>query len=319
MDITLQILILLLSLVILGKSADIVIKNLVRISTILSWNTFVVAFIVLGVATSTPEFFVGINAAIDKTTQLSLGNVMGATIVLLGLVIGSTAYFSGKVALSHFLTKKEIFLMGIIILLPIFLLLDLEFSRIDAVVSACSYCAYIYYMYKSHTKHKRDHLTTTIQQISITSLQNSALMFLVGFVGVTIASRFAVNNALLIAETLNVPVLIIGVLVFSLGTNLPEIILAFTALRSKNKSIVLGNVLGSATTNTLVISLASIIHPTQINDPEVFITTTLFLFAMVIAFAYFIRSKSDISKEEGLILLGLYGLFVLTEIVTKIF
>lgn len=312
-----QLVFLFVSLVVLGKSADIVIKNLIRISSALSWNTFVVSFVILGIATSTPELFVGINSALDSNTQLSLGNIMGATIVLIGLIIGGAAFFAGKVSLNNLLTTKEILLMAGVILLPIFMLLDFELSRIDAIVCICTYGGYMSYMYLIHTKHKRNHVKSTIEQIKKSTLQKSLLMFLIGFVGVSISARLAVNNALLIAQNLNLPVLIIGVLIFSVGTNLPEIVLTFKAIKTKDRNIVLGNVLGSATTNTLVISLASIIYPTQVSDPEVFISSAIFLLATVIAFSYFIRSKNDISKEEGAVLLGLYVIFVLVEIVAK--
>ncbi|MCS7091988.1 MAG: sodium:calcium antiporter [Patescibacteria group bacterium] len=318
MDILSKAIILLAALFILGKSADIVIKNLIRISSSLSWNKFVVAFVILGIATSTPELFVGINSALDGNTQLSLGNIMGATIVLIGLIIGGTAFFVGKVSLSNLLTPKEIFLMGGTILLPIFMLLDLELSRIDAIVCIFAYTIYMSYMYLTHTKHQRNHIKSTIEHINQLTLQKSILMFLVGFIGVSVSARLAVSNALSIAQALNIPTFIIGVLIFAIGTNLPELVLALKAIKTKNKNIVLGNVLGSATTNTLVISLASIINPTQVSDSEVFVSSAIFLLAIVAAFSYFIKTKNDISKEEGAILFGLYALFVVIEIATKI-
>ncbi len=322
MNIIYQILLLFVSLFILGKSAEILIKNLVKISSILNWSKFIIAFVILGIVTSTPEFFVGVNSAIDKNPQLSLGNILGATIVLLGLVVGSTAFLSGRVVLSTWFTRKEVYLMNGIILLPILLLYDKILSRFDAFIIIVSYLTYLYLIYSNFQlrRNQNNHqLPNHIGlEISEKKLERAVLFLILGFLGVFVFSRFAVNSAVYLGNTLGIQVLILGILIFSIGTNLPELVLTLTALRKKGKTLVVGNVLGSATTNSLILAVVSLIEPIKISDSEPFFVGVIFFIATVTSFLFIIRSKNDISKNEGLVLLGIYILFVITEIVTKI-
>jgi cation:H+ antiporter len=109
-----------------------------------------------------------------------------------------------------------------------------------------------------------------------------------------------------------------GILVFSIGTNFPELILTITALRKKQKMIVLGNVMGSATTNTFVIAIVSLIQPFQVMDKGLFSVTVFFLTTSVVMFSFFVKSKNQISRIEGVALLSLYSFFLITEIVLKL-
>jgi cation:H+ antiporter len=317
MQIVYQTIFLIASLLIVGKSAELIIKNLVRLASVLSWNRFIVAFAILGIATSTPEFFVGINSAIDKNPQLSLGNIIGATIVLLGLVVGATAFFSGRVVLSVWFTKKEVYLMNGVIILPIFLLYDAILSRFDAIVIISLYAIYIYIV--NYRIHKQNNFPrhTIESETSETKLEKASFSLLMGFLGIFIFSRLAVDSAIFLGNALKIQSLILGILLFSIGTNLPEIVLTFTALKKRAKTIVVGNVLGSATTNSLVLAVVSLIEPIKITDFETFAVSVIFFIATVICFSVIIKSKNDVSKKEGLFLLGIYVAFVITEVVTK--
>jgi cation:H+ antiporter len=309
-----QILILTISLALLAKSASVVVQNLVKTANILRWSTFIVSFIALGLASSTPEFFVGINAALDNTPQLSLGNVIGASIVLLTLLTGLTALISGKVIVDSTFTNKDLIIMNGVIILPVVLLYDGSLDRIDSIIMFVAYLGYVLRIYKG--RHKLSHPISKISNNH--ELQKSLVFLLLGFVGLAIASNFAVDSARAIAEFLNIPILLIGILVFSLGTNFPELIIALTAVRRRQKAIVIGNVLGSTATNTLVISIVSFISPFEIQDFNLFKLSVFFLIVAIASFSFFVKSKNEITRVEGFFLLSVYVFFILSEVVSKI-
>ncbi len=313
MSIVTTLAVLLVSLLVLAKSADLVVKNLIKTANTIRLSTFVVSFLVLGLATSTPEFFVGINSAIDKTPQLSLGNTIGATIVLLTLITGLMAVISGKVVLERVFAKKDLLIMNFVILLPLLLLIDLKLSRLDAIIMFIAYGVYMLRVYN-----ERHRLAHPILLDHKHSLQKSFILLIIGFVGLAFASNYAVHSARTLADLLHIPVIILGILVFSIGTNFPEIILTILALRSKQKMIVLGNAMGSATTNTLVIALVAIIHPFEILDIRVFIISVFFLVSSVLTFSFFVKSKNQISRFEGVALLSLYFIFLVVEVISNL-
>ncbi|MDP3918986.1 MAG: sodium:calcium antiporter, partial [Nanoarchaeota archaeon] len=77
-----------IAIFVLLKSVNITIKSLTNLAKSINISEFVIATIFMGVATSLPELFIGINSAIKNIPQLSLGNVIGASLLDLTLVIG---------------------------------------------------------------------------------------------------------------------------------------------------------------------------------------------------------------------------------------
>jgi cation:H+ antiporter len=308
-----HILILVISLLVLAKSADLVVNNLVKLANHLRWSTFIVSFIILGAASSTPELFVGINSVLENTPQLSLGNIMGATVVLLGLIAGLTAALSGKVVLEASFTTKDLLIMNFIIALPLLLLMDGKLTRFDSLIMIVAYFVYVIRIYN-----ERDKLAHRISLNRNIKIKNTVFLLVIGLVALAVAANYAVDSALAIAQIFQIPPLMIGILLFSIGTNFPELTIALTSVRRKQKTIVLGNVMGSATTNTLVLAFVALLRPFEIADFSTFIISALFLILTIVSFSIFVKSKNEISRKEGIALLCLYSLFVISEIVSKL-
>ena len=71
----------------LGVSADITIANVRTLGQRLRISTFALC-LMLGALTSLQDFFVGLNDSIKGIAQISFGNLMGGTMVLLRLIAG---------------------------------------------------------------------------------------------------------------------------------------------------------------------------------------------------------------------------------------
>jgi len=314
MPIIIHFIILITSLFLLAKSAGLVVKNLIKIANILKLSTFIVSFVILGFATSTPEVFVGINSVAENSPQLSLGNVMGATIVLLTFITGITALVTGKVVMDTTFTRKDLVIMNFVILIPVFLLYDSKITKFDSLIMLSAYAIYVIRMYQE--RHTLAHPIANHNHKS--HITKRIVYLLIGFAGLAATSHYAVNSAIIIAEALRIPVLLMGILFFSIGTNFPELTIAFTAMRNKQKTIVLGNVMGSATTNTLIIAVVSFLQPFEVLDFNTFLVSVFFLVSTVTSFTFFVKSKNEISRFEGLFLLSIYCFFVISEIVSKL-
>ena len=64
------------------------IKSLIKISQFLGITEYIAAFIIMALATSLPELSVAISSGIAKNTALSFGNVIGANILGITLIMG---------------------------------------------------------------------------------------------------------------------------------------------------------------------------------------------------------------------------------------
>src|SRR4030042_5377689 len=84
--------------IVLIKATDLLIVNLKGFSKVSKMGDFVVTTLLLALATSLPELFVGILSALQGEPSLSLGNVIGANIANLTIVIGAAALVGGSLA-----------------------------------------------------------------------------------------------------------------------------------------------------------------------------------------------------------------------------
>ena len=82
---------LILSIVILYVSGEIIIKSSVFIANALRIPTLIIGLTVVSFATSLPEIFVSIEALLEGSSNIALGNVFGSNIANLSLVMAILA------------------------------------------------------------------------------------------------------------------------------------------------------------------------------------------------------------------------------------
>jgi len=129
-----------------------------------------------------------------------------------------------------------------------------------------------------------------------------------------LASRYVVVETVYFSSVLKVPQFIISLIVLSIGTNLPEISLTIKAIINKKNEVALGDYLGSAAANSLFFGLFTLINGKRVNL-SVYSFQILFLTLFGLGVFYiFSRSKNDISKHEGKILLLIYLLFIILQV-----
>lgn len=299
---------------VLAKCTDLVIRNVVILAKKFSVPEFAVGFFILGFATSLPEMFVAVNSVLDKTPQLSLGNLLGAIFVLLTLIISLPAIITGKVEIRKVLSTKDIVLSSFIIALPALFSLDGNLTRLDGMILLSFYVMSVYMLNKDESFVESIKKATHKNRGNILKLLSLTLL---GVLGVFIASKIVVELALSLAQILYIPVLLVGVLFLSIGTNLPELSLAIKTSISKHKIVGVGDFLGSASVNTFVISLLCLFSPFQVTDLIGVRITSLFVILAVVVLAIFMRTKRQLTRKEGFALLLLYSLFIFFELYGK--
>jgi cation:H+ antiporter len=130
------------------------------------------------------------------------------------------------------------------------------------------------------------------------------------------AGHFLVLQGAYIAEALNVPASIIGLLVLSLGTNIPELVIVIRSVLTKHSDIAFGDYIGSATMNALIFGGVAIANGSFFVEASEFIIIAILTVVGLVLLYIFSRSERTISRREGAILLGLYALFLCAQIIT---
>jgi cation:H+ antiporter len=110
------------------------------------------------------------------------------------------------------------------------------------------------------------------------------LWFILGLIALILGAEILVRSSSKLAASLGVSKLVIGLTVVAFGTSAPELAVGIEAGLMNQPDILMGNVIGSNLTNTLLIlGLASLIIPLEVHknlirfDLPVMITSTLLL------------------------------------------
>ena len=102
-----EFILLLVGLVIIIKSADILIDSTSKIARKYGVSTFVIGITVIAFGTSAPELVVGLVSGINGTNQLTLGNIIGSSFANTALIVGMAATIF-PFAVKDTVVKREI-------------------------------------------------------------------------------------------------------------------------------------------------------------------------------------------------------------------
>jgi cation:H+ antiporter len=313
----------LLSCLLLIYSGNWLVKSLTKISEFLGLKKFTVAFLLMSLATASPELFIGISSALRGVSELSLGNIIGQNILHFTVTVFICVLINGGFCVKSKTIRTTAFFSAFIALFPLLLILDGSLSRIDGVILIGLFVIYVFRMLKNSKRY--DIPTDDFEIKSNVTIFKKVLIFfsdfghfILGAFLLLIASQGIVRSSIFFAERLNMPLFLIGVLIVSLGTALPEIYFSAFSAKKGEGEMMAGNLLGSTVVSTcLVLGIVSIISP--INNIQFFsyFFSRITLFVSVIFFIYFMLSGRKISAKESWFLLLVYIVFVCLQIFIK--
>lgn len=282
-----------------------------------------VVSLVLAFATTIPELMVGILAGSRQQSALALGNVLGSNIANLSLVLGGAAVISGGLQAHDQFLKREVFYVFLAGSLPLLLLLDGVLTRMDGFILLATYGLYNLTV----LEHKRKALakyeigsSSLWQRLFITvrppRLGKSLAQVAVGVVVIIMAAEMMVRLALSMAQQLNLPVLLMGLLLVAVGTSLPELLFAIRAVKRREVAMAFGNVLGSVVSNsTVVLGVAVLMAPVKLTQGlAAYLLATIVFMGMFVLFWAFVWTKHRLEQWEGGVLVGAYLLFAWWEL-----
>lgn len=119
------------------------------------------------------------------------------------------------------------------------------------------------------------------------------------------AERFVEGSAAT-ARHLGMSPLLIGMVVVGFGTSAPEMLVSALAAAQRNPELALGNAYGSNIANIgLILGASSLVSPLVVNSR--LLRSELPIILAVTALTAFLLSDGGLSREDALILLGVFG------------
>lgn len=290
----------------LGKSADLVIVNVRRLGEALGVKIFALG-IGLGFLTSLPELSVGVNSLLLDIRALSLGNLLGGILVIFGLVLGVSAILNRNIETG---AKAGSFLpIVIFIMAPLLLGLDGTLSRIDGAAIIIGYALVLWYLLARGPREKFE------RHDSIRGIAGKTLFILIGVAAVLVLSHFIIQVTLLLTKGLGISPFTIGIVLFAIGTNLPEIIVAIRSWRRNVEELSLSNLIGSAIANPAIVGIFAVIKPMTAEVGSSYYLLLIFTLVLLAVLNRFYETDKKLTRAEGIVLVVFYGLFIALEAV----
>ncbi len=298
----------------LWVGSGLAVSAVTKLSRSFHMSGFSASFLILGFFTSFSEIAVGINAFIDNEPEIFAGSLIGSSVVIFLFVTPLLAVLGKGIKLNHNFSYKDLISALFVIGMPALLALDGRISVIDALVCITIY-VYFFYM--------RDKGFNSIKKIVSVKLSNTQfhlqlLKILAGISLLLYASNLLVSQTVILGETLNISTYFISLLIISIGTNIPEIAVAVRSVLAKKNDIAFGNYVGSSALNTLELGILTLgTRGTIVLNQNSAFSLMVFIVGLGF-FAYFAKSKNDLSGQEAKVLLLFYFVFIVFEILKTI-
>jgi len=311
--------------------SGIVISAIDRVARRYNKPGFFVAFFVLGILTSMSEISVATNATIEGVPAISAGNLIGGSVVIFLLIIPLLAITANGIPMTMVLTRKNIAFLLFLILLPCILVLDGTVTRRDGLLMLLLYLALLYAV---HKRSAPEHIVkTTIREVHEEIFRTrktwaAHALFLwrkkktsfgdfgkivIGAILIFAAGNVLVDESVFFSHYFQVPPSFIGLVMLSIGTNLPEIAIGIRCALSNQRNIAFGDYLGSAAANTVIFGMLALVNGTFSVESSEFFPTFLLLLPGLILFFILSQSGRILSRREGLALLTLYAAFLIAQ------
>lgn len=308
-----QLILYFLSFLVIWYCSGIIINSLTRFTQRLGLSSFAVSFFVLGILTSIPEFAVGINSILKQTPDIYVGNLLGASLVLFILVIPLLAVLGNGVKMAHKLSSDHLIFALLVVAAPVFLIADNVLTRTESVFLILLYVILFYFIEQKHGLLDG----VKVKKMAEKHIVEDMIELIIASVVVFLVSQYLVNQTIYFSTLLSVSPFLISVIVLALGTNLPELTLAIRSVLEGKNEVALGDYLGSAAANTLLFGVLTFINRDRIQISTYSFKTIVMMLLGLGLFYYFSRSKQDISRREGKILLLAYVLFIIVEVIIR--
>jgi cation:H+ antiporter len=302
------------SLAVLIKASSLAISNSVNLASVTGLGKTKVGFLLVAFSTSLPELFVVIFAIMDpETLGISLGNVLGSNIVNICLILGSSFFlmawkYPDSVGFFTRMAREEVgnlnFGIFIASIVPLVLLYLGYASQLVGALLIGIFAFNIYGLSK-----KRGTVEEISAEAEKRNIQKYFSKAFIGIIGIVVCAYFIVESASVLAINAGVPPVIVGATVVAFGTSIPELATSLDSVRKGFLDLAVGNVIGSCFLNiTLILGLTFLLAPFNVNMSAF---SDLILFSLIAnTMLWYMVQNTNVSRREGLILLGVYSIFL---------
>jgi len=287
--------------------ADVLIVQSEKIALKFNIPEFIIGATLIALGTSLPEMAASIAASATDKPEIAIANVIGSNILNITLVLASVFLIARNISPDRDFFAKDSTWALMPVFVFILMVLDGVISRFDAALLLLLMGAYLLFLLQDAKNIPEEDL----EEIDMAhfSWPNTIMMLCVGLVLVIIGAHFTVESASDIAKSFGISEWVIGIIMVSLGTSLPELVVSITAALKGKVDMAIGNIIGSNMANTtVVLGAAALVKPMPFVPSNYLFDITTMIIATVLL--VFLTANKLYTRSAGISLIIILGLFL---------
>lgn len=304
----LVILLFVVGLVLIIKGGDWFVDSAVFIANLTGIPKFIIGATIVSVATTLPELTVSVTGVIDGELDLAVGNAVGSVTANIGLIMGISL-----VCMPAVIKRSQFWLKGVLMSAAALLLWILcKDGTLHMLPSFALFVLLAVYVWDNIRDAKNDVGSDEQELVDKKELPQQLVMFVVGVAAIVVGSKLLIEYGSEIALLLGVPSAIIGVTMVAIGTSLPELITTLTAIRKRESSMSIGNIIGANIIDlALILPICSVVSDGKLTIAEQSYALDMpMCFAMTVIAVLPPLIKGRLYRWQGILMLALYAVYV---------
>lgn len=274
--------------------------------------SFIVGATIVSFATTLPEMIVSVMASLSGKNDMAVGNAIGSVTANTAMIMALAIVFMNIV------TPRKTYLKQCLLLViaSAVLWVGCLSGTVAPWASIVLIIVFVVFMVTNVMVAKGEPNTDEKLTVTKNDIIKNIALFVVGAAGIVLGSQCLINGGSAIATALGVPERVIAVTMVAIGTSLPELVTTITAIRKKESSLSVGNIIGANIIDlSLILPVCTFVSSgkfavskqcLQIDFPACLLVCVVGVLPMII--------KEKAYKMQGILLLAIYVAYLFVTI-----
>lgn len=222
---------------------------------------FIIGATIVSFATTLPEMLVSVFAALEGNADIAVGNAVGSVTANTGLIMCLSL-----VCMTCLMERRQFGVKACLLLAAILSLFGFtRDGRLSVAEGLLVLVIFAGFLAESLISARREQGTERKADeerpaVSGKTVAGNIVKFVLGAAGIVLGAQLLIDNGSAIASLLGVPDAIVAATMIAVGTSLPELVTTLTAIRKRESSLSVGNIIGANIMDlTLILPLCSLI------------------------------------------------------------
>lgn len=299
------IIIFIISLIFLVKSADWLLESAEKIGFSFGMSPFLIGITIVGVGTSMPELVSSLFAVFGGVTEIVVANALGSNIANIFLIVGISVLVAKNLTVTKNLIDLDIPMLISSTALFYMAAYDGKITLIEALLLITAYISYVLFTIFIKEAHEQVDDLNHLEKAK----RKDHMWLVISLILISVSANYLIDAVIAISDILKIAPAIISITAVAVGTSLPELFVSVKAARAGKSEVALGNIFGSNIFNILMVvgipalfaDLSIDAKTVSIGLPVLILTTVLFAFSGI---------SKKIHMQEAVFYLIIYVLFM---------